>query len=124
MRECRLTTTLVDVEASLFGTEVFGMRVCEFIGACELFADSDSLAYAVRRLPLDGIRFGFPIGERRFLACLGIVAFSVANDEDRFFVAADALENIGDVGKPDGVEGDCCDRSLDAVRVSRSRCRT
>ena len=96
------------------------MGVCEFIGACELFADSDCLTDTVRRLPLDGIRFAFPIGERRFLACLAVVAFTVANDENCFFVAADALENIGDVGKSVGVEGDCCNRRFDAARIEWS----
>ena len=45
--ECCLSATLVDVEASLFGTEVLGMRICEFVGAHEFFTDGDCLPYAV-----------------------------------------------------------------------------
>ena len=87
--------------------------------AYELLTDGDGLADAVRRLTVDGVRFAFPIGERRFLAGLTVVAFAVANDENGLFVAADALEGVGDVGESNGIDGDVGDRSFNSSRVER-----
>ena len=132
MREGGLSATLVDVEASLFGTQVLGMRVCEFIRAHKFFTDSDGLTDAVRRLSLDGIGFVFPIGEGCFLAGLTVIAFAVADYEYSLFVTTNTLEHIGYVCKSDRINGNGCDRCFSAVWVERgsfstrcweSRCR-
>jgi len=118
VRERGLAAAEVDVEAGLFGTDVVRVRVHEFFGADKLLTHGASLPYAVSGFAIDGIRFVFPVGEGCFAAGLGVIAFAVADDEHCLFVATDALEYVGDVGKADGIEGDCGNRRFDASRVS------
>ena len=95
-----LPATLVYVEACLLCAKVLGMRVCKFVCANEFFADGNGLAYAISWLPCDGIgRFIFPIGEWRIFCMVSVATFTVADHENSLFVAANALEHIGEVGK-------------------------
>ena len=104
MREGGLTAALCDVETSLLCAEVLGVRVGEFVCADELLTDGNGLSYPISWLSADGIRlFVFPVGERCFFTRLTVVAFAVADDENGFFVAADALEHVCNVCKADGV---------------------
>jgi len=103
VRECLLPTSLCDIEAGLLRADIFGVRVCKFISADELFANGYGLANAIGWLSVDGVRLVFPVGERCFFTRLTVVAFAVADDENGFFVAADALEHVCNVCKADGV---------------------
>ena len=85
--------------------------------ADKLLSDSAGLPDSVCWLPSDGIRFAFIIGEGNFFTGLAIFAFSMADDEYGFFVATNAFEHVGDIGKADGVDCDCSDGSFNAIRV-------
>ena len=97
VRECLLPTSLCNIEAGLFRANVFGVRVCKFVCADELFTDGDGLANAIGWLTGDGIWFTNPVGKRSFGTGLCVTAFAVADHKNSLFVAAYALEHVADV---------------------------
>ena len=92
MREGRLAPADGDVQAGVFGTDEIRVRELEFFGTDELGAHGLGL-------------FDAFFGQGAFLFD-GRFTFGMSQHEDDFFIAADALEYIANVGEAVRVRDD------------------